>query len=61
MSSHENASFNVGAALLRGDLLVQAGRRLEIGSHTPPQTAIFIDWIDLINVTGRSLLKISNS
>jgi hypothetical protein len=39
--SHENASFNVGAArvtavTLRGDLLTETGRRSEIGSHTRP-------------------------
>ena len=34
--SYDNASFNVGAALLRGDLLVKSGRRSEIGSHTHP-------------------------
>jgi hypothetical protein len=47
VSFDENASFNVGAVLLRGDLSVQTGRRSgdsgpTIGSHTPPKTVIFI-------------------
>jgi hypothetical protein len=42
MDFHENASLKVVAALRRGELPGQTGRRSEIGSHTPPKTAIFI-------------------
>jgi hypothetical protein len=49
---YENASFSVGAALLRGDRPGQTGRRSEIGSHTPPKTAIFIGGGELAKVMG---------
>jgi hypothetical protein len=39
---YENAGFKVRAALRRGELPGQTGRRSEIGSHTPPKTAIII-------------------
>jgi len=48
----------VTAVTLRGDLRVETHRRSEIGSHTPPQSAIFIDLGDLRKVMGHSLLKI---
>jgi len=50
----ENTSSNVGAVLLHCDLLVFSRRRSEIGSHTPPKTAIFIRGGEVENVMGYS-------
>ena len=50
---HENAVFNVGAALLRGDAIpAKDDRRSEIGSHTlPSKAAIFVRGGELEEVT----------
>ena len=37
---HENARLKEFAALRRGELQSQTGRRSEIGSHTPSKTSI---------------------
>ena len=42
----------MGAALRRGDRPGQVVRRSEIGSHTPPKTAIFIGVDELEKVMG---------
>ncbi len=39
---HEDAGFEVAAALRRGGSPGQIGRPSEIGSHTPLKTTIFI-------------------
>ena len=49
---HENTNYNVGAALLRGDLPVTTGRRSEIGSYILTKAAIFIRAGGLEKVMG---------